>query len=297
MDKTFSVAIFKKQLPECCTPIDLVMAMQAQFGENDIDMIQSINGLYRIDFNRKEPHTKIFARGLSLLSLTIPVSLWRDGMDCPQVRLVVGPLPKEISNMEILEALEKCDLLPVTVGEYDYWKDKVTGKQTKIKTGKRIFFIKKTNTPIPDKVIIKDREAPIWFWGKSLSLAESKRSGNIFRKEPEIVPKEKKDNKDKNEVNPKYPSSQQADDDIIGPTPPLADIFKIPGHKQADEQPRGRERARRSSSKRRSLSRDYSQSPSKARKYQDSNTPSSSPLANKLNPKNPGEATGEEIGS
>ena len=55
--------------------------MQEQYSEEVIDMIQPINGLYRIDFNKKEPQKHILARGLSVLDCTIPTTLWREGMD------------------------------------------------------------------------------------------------------------------------------------------------------------------------------------------------------------------------
>ena len=142
----FSVAIFKKQLPECCTPFDLVMALQDQYLEELIDMVQPINGLYRIDFLKKEPQLHILAKGLSLFKLTIPVTLWREGMDSPQVRLVLGPVPKDIPDIALTEALEKLGLFPLSGVDYEYWKDKNSGKSTKIKKlEKRNVFIKKTN--------------------------------------------------------------------------------------------------------------------------------------------------------
>ena len=149
MDQTYSVAIFKKQLPECCTPIDVVKACQDQYSENLIDMIQPINGLYRIDFKKREPHKHILSKGLAILNLTIPTTLWREGMDSPQTRLVIGPIPKAVSDEALSEALKKLGLPPTSSIQPDFWFDKTTGKKSNIKTGKRIVFIQKKKNSHP----------------------------------------------------------------------------------------------------------------------------------------------------
>ena len=283
----FSVAIFKKQLPECCTPFDLVMALQDQYLEELIDMVQPINGLYRIDFLKKEPQLHILAKGLSLLKLTIPVTLWREGMDSPQVRLVLGPVPKDIPDIALTEALEKLGLFPSSGVDHEYWKDKNSGKSTTIKTGKRIVFIKKDKSDVPDKLFIGEMEVPIWFWGKG------KGKGNIFGSvtsrsaPPSLI--------EKNGANTKTSASSppQDDDDVIDPTPPLAPVFHKPNPLPIDQvKPRGRSRTRSSSTtKRRLSSQNRMDSPSKAPSLGKNSQPYESPI-NPQTPLFPEEASG-----
>ena len=313
MDNVFPVAIFKKNLPEKCTPIDIVMATKAQFGEDKVDMIQSINGLYKIDFKRSEEQIQILGRGLSLKKLTIQASVWREGMDCPQVRLVVGPIPRDISDLDLIDALEKSDMWPVSSIGHDYWRNSETGLLTKIKTGKKIVFIKKDSTPIPDKIFINDKELPIWYWGKKNINAGRPSKETMRDPQPAQTKPVKIDVGTGTNCSPS--SSLQADeaDDIISPTPPVADVFKKPQQNINDSTGRvGRPPRRGSVPRKGSSSRDQSHpserkrsasrepvhpSPSKVKKPENI-TAFLSPSTNRTTTSPfPGEAAGEESGA
>ncbi len=64
-------------------------------------------------------------------------------MDSPQVRLVLGPVPKDIPDIALREALEKLGLFPLSGVDYEYWRDKNSGESTKLKNWKKDCFHKK----------------------------------------------------------------------------------------------------------------------------------------------------------
>ena len=296
LDQTFSVAIFKKQLPECCTPMDVVLACQAQYGGHLIDMIQPINGLYRIDFKKREPQTHILAKGLSILSLTIPTTLWREGMDSPQIRLLLGPIPKAISDEALSHALKEIGLSPSSPTQPDFWFDKNSGKKTNIKTGKRVVFVPKTKTPIPDMVMVEENEVPIWYWGKNNKQPPNQGNGNIFKKYQKNDNGKKDELQNDKQTNQPISSSNLSDEDIVEPTPPVHPMFKAPAQKKkeaGDEKQRGRPRSR-SASRKRSLSRGKFESPSKAKPTPEKmSQPSASINSENLFPLSPEEASGK----
>ena len=297
-NSTFSVAIFKKQLPECCTPIDIVMACQKQYNESLIDMIQPINGLYRIDFKKREPQINILSKGLSVLGLTIPTTMWRPGMDSPQLRLVLGPLPKDLTDDSLSEALKDLGLPPSSPIQPDYWMDKATGRKTSIKTGKRIVFVQKPKTPVPDMMTVEDIEVPLWYWGKQRKHSSKTGNGNIFGQGNKTKMTDDKNNEMKS--NQPNSSSLPPDDEIIAPTPPMHPIFKVPGshlNENDVEKPRGRQRSRSTSaSRKRSLSQGKTESPSKAKLSLEKLTPPSSYSESLLFPHNSEEASDQKNG-
>ena len=285
--KLFSAAIYKKQIPKKYTPIDVVSALHDQFKEETIDMVQPINGMYRVDFLAKEPYDVIVKKGLSLQGLTIPAMKWIEGMDCPQQRIEIGQMPRDIydHNELYIEALLALNLQPCSI-DHHYWKKK-TGLASRTKSGKKVVFVKKPDFPIPDFITIKGVEAKIWYWGKPSDTkeAEGAEPSNVNNKQdanqipssnPQInVPA------DSGEVhNNKTPPEQQGasnntdvenDEDIIGPTP-SEDVFKPPTDRKS------RSRTRSSNKRSRSPKDKTLESPRPSKFSSSINGPKQSPL-------------------
>ena len=162
----FSAAIFKNQIPSSCFITDVVEATRKQYNDNVIDCIQLINGIYRFDFLNKQVKLNFLSRGLKLFDRTIPVMDWYVGLDSPKVRVVIGGLPRETPDYLILEALTRLGVEAVSKLEHDYYRDKVNGGFLKIKTGRRAIMINKPPSPLPQNIMIGDREASIRHWGQ-----------------------------------------------------------------------------------------------------------------------------------
>jgi len=289
--KLFSVAIYKKQIPKKFKPIDVVSALHDQFKEELIDMVQPINGMYRVDLLSKEPYDVLVKKGLSLQGLTIPAMKWIEGMDCPQQRIEIGQMPRNIydHNEFYIEALMELNLQPCSI-EPHFWKNK-TGFASRTKSGKKVVYVKKPDFPIPDFIKIKGVEAKIWYWGKPSDTKEDEASepsndnniqvdNQIPSSTPQIpvVPDPSVSGGVHSDQTPTASNltsdltPSQDDEDIIDPTPLVA--FKPP------EIPKGRSRSRSTSSNRkRSRSpKDRMESPRPSKSSTPINVPKQSPL-------------------
>lgn len=178
----FSTAIFRNQLPSDARVIDIVEALKKQFGEKNIDWVQAINGIIRIDFFANSYKIKILQKGLKLGNMTIPVFEWTDAFDHPQVKVSITGLPKGIQDADILEVLRELGACPTSDISYDYFWDEVSKKKTNIRTGKRFVHIKKPDTPLPSTIRMGPHEAFLKHWGQ---YSESV-NGNIFQRKNQL---------------------------------------------------------------------------------------------------------------
>ena len=268
----FPAAINKSQVPQCFAPSEVVLALIDQYGEDAIDMIQPINGVYRVDFTKKESFRHLTSKGLAMPGINITAINWREGMDNPKVRIEIGQLPKAVNDSMVLDALTKMNLTPDSKIEPHYWKNKETGKASKVKSGKRIVYVLKPEGPIPDNITIKNNVAELWYWGKKSS-------------KPNVT--EAAINTDLS-----IPVQVDADADVISPTQ-LAPPFQF---MKPQQNGRGRSRQRRSISKRTGDHSVESQSPrSKSHRINSNIASSPGSLFSQTDSQtpNPGEAQGQ----
>ena len=260
--KYFSAAVYKSQLPPDCRHIDVVLAIIEQYGEDVVDCVQPLNGLYKIDLTDKSAHINLLTRGMNVFGRTIPVIQWLDGMDCPQIRLVIRGLHKDHPSEPIMQALSKLGLQP-TSGMYDEkWKNPKTGKDLGVRSGNKVVFVKKSDIPIPSTLIVDDKEATIWYWGQ-----KNAPNGSIFGKKGPI---KKPTNQESVEINQNLDQSQSLfsqdkrkdDEDFIEPTPTDEATKK---DKAYQRKPRSRSTSRQGRMKR-DLSQSRLDSPSKLTK-------------------------------
>ena len=174
---TFSTAIFRNQLPNDARVIDVVEALKNQFGEKNIDWVQAINGIIRIDFFTNSFKIKFLQKGLKLGNMTIPAYEWIEAFDYPQVKVAITGLPKGILDFDILEVLRELGAEPTSAVTYDYFWDEVNKKSTNIRTGKRFVHIKKPVTPLPATIRLGAHEAYLKHWGQFSDSVK----GSIFQ--------------------------------------------------------------------------------------------------------------------
>ena len=260
----FSAVIYKRQLPSDCKHIEVVLAIIDQYNERIVDCVQPINGLYKIDLINQKAHLDLITKGLKLGRLTIPVTNWIEGMDSPQVRLVVKGLHKDYPAEPIIEALEKLGLQPTSQVDNEKWKDPNTGKELGVRSGNKVVFIKKTDTPIPPTLQVADNQATIWYWGQKLE------SRNIFSEKTTIEPaKQPLDNLSlsANTLSQSLFSQDNIQKNVINPTQGIENIVikkpdvPVPRRGRSTSRPGGAHKPGK-----RSLSRDRMESPSKTYK-------------------------------
>ena len=294
----YSAAIYKSQLPPDCRHIDVVLAIIEQYNEDVVDCVQPLNGLYKIDLTYKNAHLDILTKGLNIFGRTIPVIQWLDGMDCPQVRLVIRGLDKDHPTEPIIQALSKLGLQP-TSGMYDEkWKNPKTGKDLGVRSGNKVVFVKKSDIPIPSNLKVDDKEATIWYWGQR----NAPKSGSIFGNNGQT--KKNPTTESGNVVNNQNPELTQSlfsqdkdkeDDDFIEPTP--SDVVPKKSDKANQQNRRGRSRSTsRADRNKRDLSQSRMDSPSKFSKSARSTPSSSLEIYLVENPK-PVKAAGKKPGS
>ena len=288
----YSAVIYKKQLPTDSKHIDVVMAIISQYNETIVDCVQPINGMYKIDLTNKKAHLDLLTKGLKWGDRTIPVTRWIEGMDSPQVRLVIKGLSKDHPSEPIIEALVKIGLQITSTVENEMWKNPNTGRELGVRSGNKVVFIKKTDTPIPSTLQVADKEAVIWFWGQRPAPK------NIFGENSGLAQTEKAglDKAPSNHLSQSlFSQDNNQDNVIINPTPGLgnSEIKKpiTPVHRRA------RSTTRRGGASKRTLSNTRVESPSKTNKLPSwFHTETQSTEPNPA-PATPVEATGEGSGA
>ena len=258
----YSAVIYKKQLPSDSKHIDVVMAIIGQYSETIVDCVQPINGLYKIDLTHKKAHLDLLTKGLKWGDRTIPVTKWIEGMDSPQVRLVIKGLPKDYQSEPIIEALVKAGLQVTSTVDNEMWKNPNTGRDLGVRSGNKVVFIKKTDTPIPSTLQVADKEAVIWYWGQRLAPK------TIFGEKAGFAQTEKPE-------SDKVPSNQLSqslfsqdniqETSLIDPTPGTGNNEIKKPHVPVHRRPRST--SRRGGPSKRSLSSSRVESPSKTPKH------------------------------
>ena len=185
----FSIIFYKSQLPFGKYTYDVVVALRKRFKDEDIDCVQALHGVIRVDLNSKEAFRNLLTKGLVIGRNLIFGIKYQDGMDDPSMQIRIEGLPKNQDENEIYEGLIEIGVVPMSKIEHHYYKDKEEGTKIPIKSGKKLITIKKPSSPLPKEFQVGNRVGKIWYWGqedeekdKDEKENEKPVSGNVFQK-------------------------------------------------------------------------------------------------------------------
>ena len=208
-----SVFFFKNQLPMHTKPAVVVKAVCSIVNVTEVDTVQIVDNMYRIDLKNAKAKKAIVLRGLtikgvfiSLMDLT-PEMLNGSGKK-NLLKVTIGNIPStsDIKEAEVLDAIKGLGFTVRSPFTEEYHRDPDTYESLGVKSGRLVIYVDEPDFELPKSFTIGERLASLQYNGnkRKNTNSEGPPNGNIMPKNH--VNKAKMTN---NAINSNKPSEQQ----------------------------------------------------------------------------------------
>ena len=171
-------------------PAMVVKAVCNIVNKSEVDTVQSVDGMYRIDVKNPKAKNTLLVKGITVNGVFCPLmdltpDMLKDTGKKGFLKIVIGNIPStsDIQEQEIIDAIQGLGFTVRSPTTDEYHWDPDTFKSLDVKSGRKILYVDEVDFELPKSMSIGDRLAYLQYHGKKKNkITEDKPNGNIFDK-------------------------------------------------------------------------------------------------------------------